>query len=201
MLKCANCTHRFSGKNYGRVVEGAVVNYCSPVCKAAGAAGVAPGNVEPVKTGDKVNSKTKRLTARAIAKLREPSEGSISKGIAGDLERRTAWNSRLQSGALELKSGHYMKFCPAGTPDRIFAEGLIVFIEVKKIGRDPAPEQVATMNTLRKNGALVFCVDNLDDYLFIMAELQKRRAGFEAISRQIQNYQADINAEIQKRKL
>jgi hypothetical protein len=192
MAKCDNCKKPITGKNFGRVVNGVVENYCSLICKANGMA--APIYSEPAK-GKGRAGKEKPLTGAALKKKLRPKEADISKSVGFDLDRRTVWNARLQSGALELKSGHYMKFCPAGTPDRIAAPGVVVFFEIKKQDETPAPAQIATMKTLSENGALVFVLESVADYVFIMREIVARSDRLNIARRMISDIQAEISAE------
>lgn len=200
MIKCDHCKNPIAGKNFGRVFRGAVLDYCSPNCKAAAVAFVTGAVFQPPNAGDRSKKKNKPLTGAALRKKLRPKEGDISKSIGNDLDRRTIWNSRLQSGSLKSASGHFMKLCPTGTPDRIFADGLVVFIEVKKEGEIPTPEQLDTMRRLRENGALCFVVDSIDDYNFLLSELKKRRENFALVSRIVANYQDEIDAAIAARK-
>lgn len=164
---------------------------CSTGCKNLSKAGVPLIKNSP---------RLKRPTAGQIKKDRTPSEAQTSKAIGQNLDLHSVWNARLQSGALELKSGHYMKFCPEGTPDRIAAPGVIVFFEVKKEGRTPTPEQLETHSRLRKNGALVFTVDSIDDYLFILKTFRQFQPIIDKVSCLVQGLQEIIDAAIVEHK-
>ena len=51
-----------------------------------------------------------------------------------------------------------------GVPDRILIDchGRPFFIEFKKAGEKPRPDQVREIKAIRANGGLVFVVDNID---------------------------------------
>lgn len=144
-------------------------------------------------------TKAARTSPAAIRrKLSTPSEGSISSNAAGILERRGVYHTRLQSGARPVgnKQGkiHYMKLCPIGTPDRMFADGLVTFLEIKRPGRDRSPEQVEVAEKLKSNGALVFTVDDFGQTEFVVAELEARAARIRAIGDAIREIQKDIDS-------
>ena len=51
-----------------------------------------------------------------------------------------------------------------GVPDRLFIRrGVVVFIEVKRPGEEARPLQLHTHKKMRRYGALVWVVDNLED--------------------------------------
>lgn len=195
MPNCAKCGNKFKGKNYGRVINGLVLDLCSTDCRQADAAAIQGGG-SGAGTPEGQAEKQKTLKKPAKPKIGQISEAQISKAIGENLTLNRVWNTRLQSGALKLATGHFMRLCPEGTPDRLAAPGLMVFFEIKKPGREPDPAQLETAATLRKNGAMVFFVDSIDDYLSIMAAIKKRAGEFAIIAGQVRKLQADIAADV-----
>lgn len=61
---------------------------------------------------------------------------------------------------------HYKFTSPqhAGVPDHLYVtrKGTVFFIEFKKLGEKPRPNQLREIKKLQDNGALVFIVDNID---------------------------------------
>lgn len=93
-------------------------------------------------------------------------ETSLSARIAGYLSKNNIYNDRLNCGKIETRSGNSVTLCKTGTPD-IFAivRGYIVFIEVKKLGEKPSPEQLSRHEELRRSGAIVLVVDSYEKFL------------------------------------
>lgn len=57
-----------------------------------------------------------------------------------------------------------------GVPDRFFARaGRLVFIEVKRFGKDATLQQALRHQEMRDHGCEVYCVDNLEEALAILA--------------------------------
>lgn len=51
-----------------------------------------------------------------------------------------------------------------GVTDRLFIRrGRVIFLEVKKLGEEPTPQQLFRHREMRSFGAEVFWVDNLED--------------------------------------
>jgi len=136
--------------------------------------------------------KPKPLSQAAIRRANRPSETSISTAIGKHLSDLGLWNTRTQSGAIKTASGHIMKLCRAGTPDRIFAAGLHVWIEVKRPGEVPSPDQVAAIAALKANGALVFVLDDATDLDFILDGLRNYQETINDINNDIRIIEADI---------
>jgi len=56
-----------------------------------------------------------------------------------------------------------------GVPDRIFIRnGVHIFIEVKRPGETPTPKQLSKHREMRRYGAVVHWVDNLEDAMEIL---------------------------------
>lgn len=120
-------------------------------------------------------AKNKNLSGNIFGKtaLLE-TETSLSARIAGYLTRRGIYNDRLQCGVVEtvkrLAEGgerrDWLHLCKTGTPDRFaILRGYIVFIEVKRLGEKPTPEQTARHEELRKSGAIVLVADSFESFL------------------------------------
>ena len=61
------------------------------------------------------------------------SETALSKSIKTALEKSGYPVLRLQSGRVQLQSGHWMVLCPKGTPDLLVLP-MRAFVEVKQPG-------------------------------------------------------------------
>jgi hypothetical protein len=119
--------------------------------------------------------KNKNLSGNIFTKesLRER-ETSLSARIADYLTKCGIYNDRLNCGVVEtvkkLKEGEerrdWLHLCKTGTPDRFcIVRGYIVFIEVKRLGEKPAPEQIKRHEELRRSGAIVLVVDSFESFL------------------------------------
>ncbi len=92
-------------------------------------------------------------------------ETSLSAQIADYLKSRRIYNDRLQCGKVETKRGNWVQMCKAGTPDRFaIVRGHIIFIEVKKFGKEPTAEQFDRHKELRASGAIVIVADSFDNF-------------------------------------
>jgi len=119
------------------------------------------------------------LFTAAKPKALTPSESNVSKSIEGFLNARKIYNDRLNSGKVEVKkkffdqkSGRMKEFtnwiqlCQKGTPDRFFiVAGQIYFVEVKHLGKNPSPEQIAKHAELKQHGATVIVSDSIEDFI------------------------------------
>jgi hypothetical protein len=110
--------------------------------------------------------------------LKGTPEQDVSKGIQTYLDKRHVYNDRLNSGMVRVlknyrqKDGTFKKFetwlhlCKKGTPDRFFIlRGHIYFVEVKKFGKRPSPEQIERHQELRKAGAFVIVADSVASFM------------------------------------
>lgn len=187
MVNCPNCNKPI-GKT--AVAQGGRI-FCGYVCRAA-ALPANPGVTRDRKPPRKVSA------AELRRKLTTPSEGSISSQAGGVLERRGVYHTRLQSGARPVMNAngqrHYMKLCVVGTPDRMFADGLVTFLEIKKPGGERSPEQIEVAEKLKANGALVFTIDDFGQVDFVIGEMVRRSARIEAIAVAIQEIQKEIDS-------
>lgn len=190
MNTCSKCLSQFTpGRTiFGRVVKGKFIEFCSKQCRAAWESGA-----------DVRKARRRRSDAQAARKATRPSEAAISRNAADLLDARGLWHTRLQSGAVELKSGHYMQLCRPGTPDRVFADGLIVFLEIKKPDETPSDAQIDAMAELTNNGALAFVVDDFGQLEFIEKQLAARRSRIMEIRDAIRDIQNEISAAIAAR--
>lgn len=87
-------------------------------------------------------------------------EGKVQKAImkavkaAGGFVRKMAWEGRV------------------GAPDLcIIINGNVVFVEVKKPGEKARKTQELEHRRMRKRGAVVYVIDNIQDGLKLVAEL------------------------------
>jgi hypothetical protein len=207
---CSNCKNEFEGKNFGvmsrfdlngrRVHAGKLLDLCSTICrtefrsdfpfKKPGNAGSGVGvrNAEPGVTKPK-----RKPTPSEIRKALRPHERDISRAIGQALTDVGIWNTRTQSGQVRTSSGHNMNLCRPGTPDRIVADGFHIWIEVKRPGEKPSAEQVATLATLRSNGALAFVVDDPAELSIILKGVADSAGRAQIIKGLIMATQIEIN--------
>lgn len=89
-----------------------------------------------------------------------------------------------------------MQLCKTGTPDRVFNYIVNVWIEFKRPGEKPSPEQTATIAKLRENGSLAFVVDNVSDFDLILRAIKARQARLLEIGERIRDIQGEIDAEL-----
>lgn len=102
---------------------------------------------------------------------REPViESVMQRGIKRYLEIRNIYHLRLNSGGVS-KGDNYIALCPKGTPD-LFAlyRGVALFIEVKREGEKPTPQQLATHAFIRQSGGRMIVAYSVED---VRAELIK----------------------------
>jgi hypothetical protein len=111
-----------------------------------------------------------------------PRETDISKAIADVLDARVAWHTRIQSNQIKTASGHYVRGAREGTPDRVAAAGVMLWIEVKRPGEKPTPEQAETIAKLRANGSLAVVLDDADDARAVLDFLSDWRPHIERIA-------------------
>src|SRR5258706_4119663 len=160
---CDKCGTPFPAKGPGGMVQssdGRRFFFCDRACRRAflddhTAPESALSGANAIN-GVKISGKRKPLSQSQIKKKMRPRETNISKVIGKQLDDFEVWNTRTQSGQVHTNLGGYMRLCRAGTPDRIFAAGLHVWIEVKRPGETPSPTQLETICKLKENGALVF---------------------------------------------
>ena len=102
-------------------------------------------------------------------------ETSLSKTIEEYLNARKIWNIRIQSGMIQTIRGNWMHLAKKGTPDRLaISAGLPIFIEVKRVGEKPTPEQLECHEKLRANGAIVIVAQRLEDVQNVIENIAKR---------------------------
>jgi len=84
-----------------------------------------------------------------------------------DEERTVQWAER--NGWVVEK----VKFANAGYPDRVFIaiEGLIVFIEFKRLGEKPEPLQYHRLKVLNDRGLIATWTDNYDDAIAFLSKV------------------------------
>jgi hypothetical protein len=117
----------------------------------------------------------------------ELKEQPISKSIQDYLDKRGIYNDRLNSGRVQVvkmfkqKDGKLKRFdtwlqlAKKGTPDRFCIippaldphglGGWLMFIEVKRPGKKPTPEQNERHQELRNAGAVVIVADSLESFI------------------------------------
>lgn len=78
-----------------------------------------------------------------------------------DIERRVVEFARAK-GCLAYK---FMSPATAHVPDRLIItpRGVIAFLEFKRAGGKPTPAQAVEHERMRKHGARVYVVDNVED--------------------------------------
>lgn len=210
-MNCANCKTDFDGPNFGLVLSatkgGRVekVDLCSRICRRTyrrpetRPAPVARSTARSrnVETGVKI---PRKKSAAEIRRDAGPRERDVSASIASQLDGRGVWNTRTQSGAVRTASGHVMKLCRRGTPDRIAADGLHVWIEVKRPGEQASDEQAKVIEVLKSNGSLAFVIDDPADLALIFEGLRRSAREIAAVNGIVEQVQREIDQEIQKRK-
>lgn len=193
-MNCFNpvCSQEISGRTYAKHTNAGLIFFCSPGCKAAAA------------SGSTITPETARRTGAERRKRRKPgdiSETELSKLIADDQKKFAPYSTRLQSGQLKIPSTKYGKpyfvhLCTPGTPDRMSANRLIVFFEVKAKDETASAEQKKIHEILKKNGALCFVIDSMENYYKIKAALLSHRAELNKIADRIADIQRQIEIEI-----
>lgn len=194
---CANCKKPFNGKNFGFVGRNGINDICSRPCRLdyrnalqnAAVGGAETGVVRP-------RPSPRQLTPAAIKKKLRPSERDVSRSVASQLDGSGIWNTRTQSGAIKTAAGHILRLCRAGTPDRVAAAGLQIWIEIKKQGERPSAEQAAAIAELKANGALCFVIDDPEQWRIIANCLKGRATTIAAINEQISTIQNEIDARL-----
>ncbi|MCI0659711.1 MAG: VRR-NUC domain-containing protein [Acidobacteria bacterium] len=121
-------------------------------------------------------------------KALSPSESLISKAICDFLDAKKLWHHRVQAGMIQTvkayknkKTGesreyrNWAKNARKGTPDRLFLiKGIAHYVEVKKSGRKPTPEQLAVHQEIREAGGVVIIADSIDSFIRQFNELPGR---------------------------
>jgi hypothetical protein len=210
-MNCANCQTEFEGGNFGLVLSATkggrveTVDLCSAKCRReyrrpeTRPAPVARSTARSrnAETGVKI---PRKKSAAEIRRDAGPRERDISASIASQLDGRGVWNTRTQSGAIRTASGHVMKLCRTGTPDRVAADGLHVWIEVKRPGEQASDEQAKVIEVLKSNGSLAFVIDDPADLALIFEGLRRSAREIAAVNGIVEQVQREIDQEIQKRK-
>lgn len=187
MIKCGKCKELIQGKNFGVFDASTFVDLCSLACRVdfkETARRRRSGDADPGVTAAAKTSRPRKLSPAEIRKRARPTETDISKSIESQLIAAGLWNTRTQSGSIPIGK-NFMQLCRPGTPDRIFAAGLHVWIEVKREGEKPMPIQAATHEQLKANGALVFVLDDPGDLSFILETLKTSADRLERIRKEI----------------
>jgi hypothetical protein len=92
-----------------------------------------------------------------------PLESAVSLQVKRYLKARNIYHLRLNSGMVK-KKGYWIHLCPEGTPDLFcLYRGKCVFIETKRKGEKPTPEQLAIHAFIIKSGGWVIVAYELDD--------------------------------------
>ncbi len=124
-------------------------------------------------------SKNKNLSGNLFTKtILRQSEASLSSAVAKFLDRKNIFHLRLNSGKLRVShpSGRtsWVTLCQTGTPDRFFIyRGYHVFLELKKQGEKPTPEQLAIHDQIKQSGGFVSVVTTLDDLVQLINKIEK----------------------------
>jgi hypothetical protein len=91
-------------------------------------------------------------------------ETTISRKIAEYLNKSGIYHLRLNAGKVK-KNGSWLILCPEGTPDRMAVKrGKTVFIEVKRQGEKPTPEQLEAHQRIEKSGGIVLVCDSFESF-------------------------------------
>jgi hypothetical protein len=143
----------------------------------------------------------RRLSRSEIKKALQPKERHVSKSIGEQLDGSGIWNSRTQSANVKLATGGYMRIGTPGTPDRIAAAGLHVWIEVKAPGKEATAEQAATIERLKANGALAFVLDDPRDLDSVLEYLKVYGPQIKTINAEIDRIQRTIDHAIANERL
>lgn len=198
MNRCDHCRNEFEGAAVGKHAGGRMLIFCGRECRYK----YTEQNSRPQWSKPRRShsaAQAGRATTRDRKKLAAAREADVSRAAASELNGADIWNTRLQSGVLKLESGHIVNLCTPGTPDRMFADGVIVFLEIKSTGEKPNPEQAATIAKLKNNGALVFVLDNFLQLDFIRKELSKHRPRIIAIRDEIRSIQNELETRFNER--
>lgn len=201
-MNCGNCKNDFTGKNFGVVVPGGVVDICSKECRAeyrkkaeAATRKKSPAGSGNAKKGVKI---PRTLSKSEIKKKLRPTETDISSSIASQLDGVGAWNTRVQSGKVKTAGGGFIHLSKPGTPDRVAALGVPIWLEVKRSGEKPTDVQTATHIQLRDNGSLVFVVDDPSDMPVILNGLRTFKVEIQVIARMLREMQSSIDADLER---
>ena len=101
---------------------------------------------------------------------------------------------RLNSGKIQTKSGHYIHLCEEGTPDRLFFDGVPVFIEVKRPGESIRPEQARKIAEFKQAGAIVVVCRDVLEAQKVLKVLNVFRKDIEIIKTIVSQIQTELNA-------
>jgi hypothetical protein len=200
MTKCAACNNPVI-KNHGVMKADQLIDLCSVECRAtfrrSNAAGKQNNPLDPATPKKAMRSRVKRKPSpSAIKRAARPREGDISRSIGQMLTDSGIWNTRTQSGVLRLQSGHTVNLCKAGTPDRVAAFHLNFWFEIKRPGEIPSAEQAKVIAELRDNGSIVFVLDSVTDFDFLLRSIKGKVFEMNAIGAAIRNLQAELDAEL-----
>lgn len=123
-------------------------------------------------------SKNKHLSGGLFAAKPTPltiTETSLSAQIADWLNNRNIYNDRLNCVSVESKFGTWIQGCKKGTPDRFaIVNGLIIFVEVKRHGRKPTPEQTTRHEEIENAGAVVIVADSMTSFVQQFREIKSQ---------------------------
>lgn len=132
----------------------------------------------------------KKENQKALAPRESPISNAI--GQLFDLTKQT--HLRLNSGQIETKSGHVVKLCEIGTPDRLLFEALAFFFEIKRPGESLRPEQVEKINELKKRGAVVGVYRDALEAEKVLKIIARYRAELEQVRAIAAQIQKEIDA-------
>lgn len=201
---CSQCgeDHGRSPKHW-RDERGNLYLFCSDDCRREFIADYTREHFRCSGTPVIIPPATPKKASRSRGDLRrrdEASETKISKAIGDLLDYRVDWNSRIQSNKIKTASGHYVRGAKAGTPDRVAAAGLMLWLEVKKPGEQATPDQVKTMAALRANGSLTAVVESIDDVNAVLYFLDGWKPHISEINGKIKQMQDVIDDALEKRR-
>lgn len=191
-MNCAQCNKPIGNR---AISVGGRQMVCSYGCRTAFVDNAARSVNRSINAGEGVRIPKARKAGRP--KVRE---GDVSKSIAADLKSAGIWNTRLQAGKIVAfnrdGSKRVITLCETGTPDRMFADGLVVFVEVKGSAGEVSAEQSKVIDLLKSNGALAFVVDDFRKWPKIRQALKTYEYKIGQIAEDIRKLQDKIETEI-----
>jgi hypothetical protein len=197
---CGRCgkDHGRTPKHWRNEVTGDLYFFCSSDCRQifVGAA-TRQGLDKPIRSRPHYDTR-KAPAADPQKQLRKaldagPKESDISSAIGKKLDNLEIWNTRINSGIIKTDSGRVVRLAKEGTPDRVFACGVTVWLEVKRPGKNPTPDQAKTIRELNENGSIALVVDNENDAAMVVSTIMANVKKTTLINKLQREILADIN--------
>ncbi|HEX8089343.1 MAG TPA: VRR-NUC domain-containing protein [Blastocatellia bacterium] len=93
-----------------------------------------------------------------------PLEAVVLRSIKAYLRARNIYHIRINSGAIQTKQDHRVQLAPEGTPDLfVLYKGVSLFVEAKREGEKPTPQQLAQHEFIRESGGRVVVATSIDE--------------------------------------